>query len=216
MPDLWTTIQSRRSIRRYDPLKEVPDEMILQILEAARLAPSGCNGQPWRFLVVRDKETRKEIRRLCFNQRFIEEAPVTILCFAVLDQYSPVKLGKEHWKQIIKDGFAQELSGDISNPDFWEGLGSQPVPSRDKLLTMSISNTFIAIGHLLLMATALGLGTCWVGVSDNPEVNRLLNVPDSLVLAAVVPLGYPAGPVPPQRPRISMEELLLKPLPPHS
>ncbi len=62
MLTVWEAIQKRRSIREYAP-DDVPQEMIDQMLEAARLAPSGSNRQPWRFLVVRDKELRQGLRR---------------------------------------------------------------------------------------------------------------------------------------------------------
>ena len=87
---MWEAIKVRRSIRKFIP-DDVPDEMIEQILEAARLAPSAANRQPWSFSVVRDKEVRKEIRRICWNQPLIEEAPVVIVCFADLEQYFQVR-----------------------------------------------------------------------------------------------------------------------------
>ncbi|MBI2287805.1 MAG: nitroreductase family protein [Chloroflexi bacterium] len=66
------------------------------------------------------------------------------------------------------------------------------------------------------MATALGVGTCWVaGNSAIPEIYRFFGLPDNLVLAAVVAVGYPAGEIPPPRPRLSLEEILLAPQPQH-
>ncbi len=61
MLTVWDAIKVRRSIRKF-AIDDVPDEMIEQMLEAARLAPSGGNRQPWRFLVVRDREIRQQIR----------------------------------------------------------------------------------------------------------------------------------------------------------
>ena len=62
------------------------------------------------------------------------------------------------------------------------------------------------------MATAMGLGTCWVGgFSDASEINRIFGLADNLVPVAVVPVGYPAGELPPQRPRLSLDDILLKP-----
>ncbi len=61
------------------------------------------------------------------------------------------------------------------------------------------------------MATALGLGTCWVGGFDDPsEINRLFGLGDNLLPVIVLPVGYPAGKLPPQRPRLNLEESLLK------
>ena len=76
-------IQKRRSTRSFKQVP-IPDEMILEMLEAARLAPSGSNSQPWRFVVVTDAEEKKELRRLCFDQAFVEEAGVVFVFCADL------------------------------------------------------------------------------------------------------------------------------------
>jgi nitroreductase len=59
--DLRTLVQGRRSIRGYDEKREVSDEAIRALLDCARWALSGGNGQPWEFIVVRDKDTRHKI-----------------------------------------------------------------------------------------------------------------------------------------------------------
>jgi len=88
---------------------------------------------------------------------------------------------------------------------------------REQLLTPVTANTFIAIEHLVLMATALGLGTCWVGgFDDASEFNRLFGLADNLVPVAILPVGYPATKLPPQRPRLSLEEIVLKPKDQHT
>lgn len=63
---------------------------------------------------------------------------------------------------------------------------------------------------MLLMATGLGLGTCWLHAVDDRRLNQLFSLPENIVSAAVVTVGYPAGKIPPPRPRISMEQMLLK------
>ena len=62
------------------------------------------------------------------------------------------------------------------------------------------------------MAEALGLGTCWVGGFENPaEFNRFFGLADTLIPVAVIPVGYPAGKIPALRPRLALEEILVKP-----
>jgi len=51
-------IKKRQSVRSYQD-KEVPEEILQEILEAGRLAPSPCNNQPWKFIVVRDKNLKE-------------------------------------------------------------------------------------------------------------------------------------------------------------
>ena len=67
MLTVWEAIKTRRSIRKFTT-DDVPNKMIEQILEAARLAPSGSNRQPWRFMVVKDRESRQALCRMCAEQ----------------------------------------------------------------------------------------------------------------------------------------------------
>ena len=62
--ELYELAVNRRSIRGYDKSRDVPDEMVQRFLDCARWAPSGGNGQPWEFIVVRDEKTRHEIADL--------------------------------------------------------------------------------------------------------------------------------------------------------
>jgi nitroreductase len=210
MLSAWEAIKQRRSIRKYSN-NEVPDELITQILEAARLAPSGCNVQPWRFIVVRDEKIRQQICQICGKQQFIQEAPVTIVCFADLNRYS-LEAMKNRWTDLVGWGIAETLSGELANKETWEPSPSAKV-SRDKQLMMAVSNTYIAVDHILIMAAALGLGTCCLGATDDGKLNKLFGLPDNIVSVAVVPVGYPAGQVPAMRPRVAMKQLLLKSLP---
>ncbi len=207
MLSLWEAIQMRRSIREFTP-DDVPDEMIQQMLEAARLAPSGTNCQPWRFVLVRDKEVKKEICRIRSDQKFIEEAPVVIVCFGDQEAISR-EARRKHVQELFDLG--AKLSGRLADPKYWEERFSLPPAPREEQLLHVISNTFTAIEHLLLMATALGLGTCWCGAIDVGELNRLFGLPDNLVSVAVIPVGHPVREVPPQPSRLNLEEIVLKP-----
>ena len=66
--DFRALVEQRRSIRGYDESHEVPDEAIRTILDCARWAPSGGNGQPWEFIVIRDKATRHKIADFYMKQ----------------------------------------------------------------------------------------------------------------------------------------------------
>jgi nitroreductase len=61
MADIMETILGRRSVRRYQE-KDIPDETLAKILEAARWAPSWANAQPWEFVVVKDKSIKEKIQ----------------------------------------------------------------------------------------------------------------------------------------------------------
>lgn len=76
--DVLTVINQRRSVRAYKPA-EVEEEKLKKVLEAARLSPSASNRQDRKFIVVRDRETRKKLARAAFGQSFVGEAPAVIV-----------------------------------------------------------------------------------------------------------------------------------------
>ena len=81
-------IFGRRSIRKFDPSREVPDEYIELILKAAMAAPSAWNRKPWAFIVVKSEEKRKQLASIHRYARMCAEAPVV---FAVLGNESDDK-----------------------------------------------------------------------------------------------------------------------------
>jgi nitroreductase len=207
--DVMEAMKKRRSIRRF-AADDVPDAIIAQVLEAARLAPSTGNSQPWRFMVIRDKEHLKELSRICRNQPFIQRAPVVIGCFGDLNRYSP-EVRKQTYRALVEvDALADEALA-IERKKGLANITRSAMSNEDALVSIR-ANTYIAVEHLILMATALGLVTCWVGSSNLPEINRLLSLPDNLIPVALIPVGYPVGELSPQRPRLSLDEIMLKPL----
>ena len=74
-------VKSRRSVRSYNG-REVPDELILKLLEAAHWAPSAGNCQPWHFYVIRNKELISRIHKEVYTANWILDAPVLIVVCA--------------------------------------------------------------------------------------------------------------------------------------
>ncbi|MCP8312307.1 MAG: nitroreductase family protein [Candidatus Methylarchaceae archaeon HK02M1] len=71
--DVFDAISERRSVRKFKD-EPVPYDSLLKILEAARLAPSAGNRQPWMFMVIKDRAKKKELARASNNQLFMEDA----------------------------------------------------------------------------------------------------------------------------------------------
>ena len=172
-------IENRRSIRKYQD-KPVPQDVLNDILESARLAPSGSNTQPWRFIVVRSKELREKICRADHNQSWMLTAPVFLVCVA--------------------DPRCQMDSG--SDAEF-----SVNEESPEISLKRVIRDTSIAVEHMALEAASQGLGTCWTGWYEQEEIRPVLNIPEDHYVCCVLTLGYP-GEAPAPRPRKPMEELV--------
>ncbi len=85
-------VKKRDSVRKYSS-KSVPRELIDECLEAARLAPSACNSQPWSFIVVDDEETKNEIVKksmsgIYSSNKFVMTAPVIIVVITEHSTYT--------------------------------------------------------------------------------------------------------------------------------
>ena len=75
--DFLELVSSRYAVRSYQS-RPVEQDKLEHVLEAVRLAPSGSNRQPWRFVIVRDAETRRRLVPACANQQFVAQAPVVV------------------------------------------------------------------------------------------------------------------------------------------
>jgi nitroreductase len=81
MVEVFEAIRGRRSIRAFES-REVPEELVERLIEAARWAPSAGNIQPWEFIIVRKQEIKRKLAEAALWQSFIEEAPVVIVVCA--------------------------------------------------------------------------------------------------------------------------------------
>ncbi|MEK6558666.1 MAG: nitroreductase family protein, partial [Planctomycetota bacterium] len=131
-------ISKRRSIRRFKP-DPVPDELILQLLESARLAPSGSNTQPWRFIVVKDAETRQKLQSASYNQRHVGQAPIIIACCADIKAFGEFP---ERVEELIAAGALPEKSREVFVPSLKKGGMSADI--KWHLLIAATGNTDIA------------------------------------------------------------------------
>ena len=170
-------IKKRRSIRKYID-KPVEDEKIIQLLESARLAPSGSNTQPWHFIVVKSEVTREKLAEASHKQKWMLSAPVFIVCVADI---------------------RCRISDDV---DISLNEASPQVE-----LKQIIRDTSISVGHVLLEADNLGLGTCWVAWFTQEEIRPILNIPEDKYVVGVITVGY-ANELPDARPRKNLEEIV--------
>jgi nitroreductase len=196
-------IQDRRSIRDYteEPISEADLEMIL---EAARQAPSGENAQPWRFVIVKDAETRNKLGAIAgggSGRRFTAEFVTQKM------QARFTGLQDEAKRKAV---FEKLTSGKVST--FLANAPLNIVVCGKKDVWDLPYDTSAAIENMLLMVTALGLGACWViapciDIRDEERIKSLLGLPEDIKAVSIVAIGHPARPHRP-RPRLAMSELV--------
>jgi nitroreductase len=196
-------IQDRRSIRDYtdEPVSESDLEMIL---EAARQAPSGENAQPWRFVIVKDAETRNKLGAIAgggSGRRFTAE----FVTQKMQARFTGLK-DEEKKKKV----FEKLTSGKVST--FLADAPLNIVVCGRKDVWDLPYDTSAAIENMLLMVTALGLGACWViapciDIRDEERVKSLLGLPEGIKAVSIIAIGHPTRPHRP-RPRLPMNELV--------
>ena len=188
-------IRKRRSIRDYKH-DGMPEEVLNRLLEALRLAPTGGNRQPFKFLVVRDAATREKVAAACRwqpampnGQTFVADAPVVIVaCGSEKDAVT----------RFNKDGAPFLTIG--AAPDEID----KDAVEYNNLMAVDMA---IALDHLTLVAAEEGLGTCWIAALDERELKRILSVPEEMRLLFVMPVGYAIS-WPEPRPRKALEDIV--------
>jgi nitroreductase len=196
-------IQDRRSIRSYTA-EPISDHDLDLILEAARLAPSGENAQPWRFVVVKDEPTRKKIGALAgggSNRRFTAEYVTQQMQARFADLQDEAKK---------KAAFEKLTSGQVSA--FAADAPVIIVVCGKKDVWDTPYDTSAAMENMLLMVTGLGLGACWViapciDIRDEQRLKALLEIPEEFKAVSIISIGHPTRAHRP-RPRLPIKELV--------
>lgn len=203
MQELTTieAIKKRRSIRRYSG-KPVPMEPINEMIEAARLAPSGCNAQPWRFKIVTDRKQKVALTYAAHRQQFIARAPVVIVCCAHIESY--INSTVSTMQDLGRMGSIDKDSAKIICENA-EGMRSLSIEEIGPAVEINVG---IAVEHMVLRALDFGLGTCWIRLLDEPKVKEVFGWGDDLHVVNLLTVGYPAIELGPQK-RVPFEDLLL-------
>ena len=198
--DVREAIKKRRSIRRFKP-DPIPEEKIRLLLESARLAPSGTNTQPWRFIIVKDNDTKMKLQEAAHNQRHVKSAPVIIVCCADLKAF---KEFPERVDELIESGALPERTREVFIPYLKKGMDTV---TKDALMVAAAANVAIAVEHIVLQAVEIGLGTCWVRWYEDDKVKEILGISEHVEVMALLPVGVPdEEPVP--RPRLNLDKIV--------
>ena len=200
--DLTEAIKARRSIRKFKP-DPIPDSAIKELLDAARLAPSGSNLQPWRFVVVKSEGAKSKLNEGT-PLPFVAKAPVVIACCVDTQAFSTVGT---RVKELAEAGAFTDTPLDNMDSDSYQKRRRQ----MDETAAQAYLglNAAIAIDHITLKAVDLGLGTCWVMMFSQNKVKKVLELDERYRIIALMPVGYPdQNPSP--RPRLALEDIILK------
>lgn len=188
---LLDLIENRQSIRNYSD-KDIPREDLKKILRAGYLAPSWMNSQPWKFILVKNEETKALLSQLAQNQPHVKNANAVIVCVADKNAW-----GRETFGKVLASRGVSETGIDkiLSIPMFYPVLLGE-----DKVLLRSVEQVTYAVSYMMLEAKDLGIDSCIIGAISNEatilqdeivaKVNEKLNLKQGEVIITMITLGY--------------------------
>jgi nitroreductase len=148
--DVLETIAARFSVRAYST-EPVDDQALHSVLDAARLAPTANNQQPFQVIVIHTKDRKADLARI-YSPRWFSRPPLVL---------AVVSVPGGAWRRVDD-------------------------------MCYDVVDATIAMDHMILAATSLGLGTCWVADFDPVAAREALGLPDDVEPIAFTPLGHPA------------------------
>jgi len=208
--DIVEAIRERKTIRRFRA-QSIENKLIDEILEAARLAPSASNTQPWRFVVVRDETLKSALAQAAYGQKSVSTAPVVIVICGDPGAVKPAAR-MERWAEFREAGMEEELatSGVIEAVKLMTPARRKEFKQlgKERVVAVSlVSNVAIAVSFMTLRAHELGLGSCWIGAFSRDKAREIVKVPDSVEVMWLLAIGYPDI-TPVERPRQPLSELV--------
>ena len=163
-------LKKRRAVRDYEH-KEVPSEILMQIINESCLAPSSSNRQPWHFIIITNKDV---IRRLS------DESKRNLLLDLERNPASP----SSNYEAILRD---KHFNVFYNAPCLVFIVGPR------ELLSIEV-DCALAASYFMFSACARGLGTCWIGLGrfiKDRELLDLIGMPEGDQIVAPIIIGYP-------------------------
>jgi len=190
-------IEHRRSVKHYDPNHVMPGADFARLIQLAKLSPSSFNIQNYRFVNVKDKELRKQIRAVAWDQAQITDASVLLAVCADLNAHkdNPAR----YWQHVpaeVRDFMVANVT------PFYEGKSQL---TRDE----GIRSSAFAGMAIMLAAAEMGYETGALIGFDPVAVSKILNVPDNIVLSYLLVIGKPTKVAWPRGERLPDSEVVI-------
>ena len=195
--DTFDAIYQRRAVKHYDPQHEFTDNEIDKLMEAAIQAPTSFNMQNWRFVLVRDKGLRKEIRAAANDQAQVTDASLLIVWTADVKAWA--KSPERYWRDA-----PQAVAKMLVN---WMGPfheGNEQLQRDEAMRSCGLAGQTI-----MLAAKAMGYDSCPMIGFDPVKVAQLINLPKDHVVSFMIAVGKGTKPAWPKPGQLPLEEVVI-------
>lgn len=191
-----TAVEARRAVKQFDPDHKMTEEEIRKLMSLVVLSPTAFNIQHWRFVLVRDRGLRENIRAASWMQSQITDASMLVIICADLKAWE--RQPERYWHNAphdVREGVLAAIE------EYYQG---REQVQRDE----AMRSCGIAAQTMMLTAKALGYDSCPMDLSDLDEVARLINLPEDHAIAMFVAIGKGARDPWPRAGQLPLEEVM--------
>ena len=196
--NVTTAIETRRSIKAYDPAHKLSEAEVSKLMSLAMLSPTAFNIQHWRFVLVEDKALREQIQAVSWNQAQVTEA--SLLIVLVADVQAWAKQPERYWKDAPKP------VQDFLVPAITQYYTGNPQAQRDE----AMRSCGMAAMNIMLAAKEMGYDTCPMDGFDFEAVSKLLNLPADHIPTMFVTVGKGIKEAWPRGGQLAIDEVIIR------
>ncbi len=178
-------ILKRRACKLFTD-KKINEKDLRFILESGILAPSSYGFEPWKFVVVQQKENNLELAKLCFNQENVASASHNIVFLARKDLQKKDTFAQKQVRRFA--GFSEENFQKILEI---YTLKTNAMDEKE-LYHYAQLQSYLAMMQMSLAAISLGIDSCMIGGFEKEKVDKFLKLKHPFETAVILSLGYKA------------------------
>ena len=176
----------RYATKKFNPEKEISQENLNTILESIRMAPTSFGLQTFHVSVISNADVKAKLKAAAWGQEQLTSAPYVLVFSARTDASNRV----EQLLQTISGGNAEVRAGMKAYEDMMTGSISSR--NADEIKNWTAKQAYIALGFAMAACAELSVDSCPVEGFDNGECKKILNLPENLYPAVLLPIGYRA------------------------
>ena len=181
----------RHACKIFDETKKINDEELTYILEAGRKAPSSFGMEPWKFLVITNKELKEKLKPVCWDQAQITTCSHLVVVLAAIDAVRPESGIVE--RKFKRREMPQEKVDMYLN--LYASHLKQTLSSDENIYAWTAKQTVFAIQNMMMAAAIKGIDSCPIEGFEKEKVEEILKLDTKKYqLSTIIPFGYRINP----------------------
>ena len=181
----------RHACKIFDETKKINDEELTYILEAGRKAPSSFGMEPWKFLVITNKELKEKLKPVCWDQAQITTCSHLVVVLAAIDPVRPESGIVE--RKFKRREMPQEKLDMYLN--LYANHLKQTLSSDENIYAWTAKQTVFAIQNMMMAAAIKGIDSCAIEGFEKEKVEEILKIDTrKYQLSTIIPFGYRINP----------------------